>query len=97
MEKSWEVLDVVGYQETSGIAYEEIKSDGTVGKRQKQVLECLNLGNKTNSEISRETALPINCVTPRTKELRAFGLVEEKGRKRDTITKKLSIIWGLRR
>lgn len=49
----------------------------------------------SNREIAVYAELPINSVTPRCKELRDLGLVVEKGRVEDPITKKTVTVWGL--
>lgn len=61
---------------TSIEAYEKIKP--TIGKRQREVLELLmRVGALNNTEISQWLNLPVNRITPRVKELREKGLVEE--------------------
>jgi len=81
------------YQETSKEAYESIQ--GQLGERQQQVLEAFReLGPSTNKTISQHLGIPINSITPRTKELRTKGLIEEKG----TITQdgRKAITWGIK-
>lgn len=63
--------------------------------RQRQVLDVLRIRDMTNREIMQATGLQINVVTPRCKELRDMGLVVEKGRVEDPLTKKTVTIWGL--
>lgn len=66
------------YQQTSRAAYEELVKTGQIGKRQAQVLSTIleHPFPLTNAEISVLTNLPINCVTPRVKELREKGYVQ---------------------
>jgi predicted ArsR family transcriptional regulator len=66
-------------QNTSLIAYEEIKDD--LGRRQSEVLRLLESSDMPlcNLDISELLNWPINCVTGRVKELREAGLVEDAG------------------
>lgn len=73
--------------------YEELPK---IGNRQRQVMEALRHRNMTNRDIAKATGMPINAVTPRCKELRHFGLVEEKGRVVDPETRKTVTLWGLK-
>lgn len=51
-------------------------SELDLGLKQKVVYDTILVHQPcTNKEISFFTGLPINCVTPRTKELRDMGLV----------------------
>lgn len=63
-------------QSTSKEAYQEIKRD--LGRRQQEVLNFIrNHPSVSNLGIAEGLNLPINSVTPRVKELREAGLVEE--------------------
>lgn len=80
------------YQNTSKLAYEEIIKD--LGKRQLQVYNTLKkLKSATNTMISKELGLPINSITPRTKELRDQKLVGVSKVDKCPITKRTSIFW----
>ena len=84
---------LTGVRETSVKAYyEELPK---VGKRQQLILNTLRVRDMTNRELAAFVNLPINSVTPRCKELRELGLVVEKGKVEDPITKKTVTIWGL--
>lgn len=81
-------------QQTSLWAYQEIKSEGKLGPLQERVLDFLkDYGAATNSEISERTGIKINVLTPRTKELREKGLVEEWKKDYCPITGRKVIFW----
>ena len=67
--------------QTSIMAYNEIKRDGTLGMRQRQVYDCLKSnGPLTDKELSAILHLPINCITPRRGELeKEKHLIESAG------------------
>lgn len=82
-------------QPTSLETYHDLRKEGRLGPRQKQVYEVLEtLGPHTNQEIARIVELPINCVTGRVKELRDIGLVEEK-KKILQANHRSAIVWGV--
>ena len=61
-------------RQTTLDAYELVQQD--ISKRQKEVYNKLKeLGEATNAMLSFELSLPINCITPRVHELRAYGCV----------------------
>lgn len=67
-------------RQTSLDAYEEIKTKGKIGERQRLVYQTLlDAGTLTDLEIAYATGLPINCVTPRRGELVKLGIVEFAG------------------
>lgn len=77
-------------RDTSLEAYHDLD----LGKRQREVLEWIRkLGCPTNNEISQYARIPINCVTPRTKELVDKGLVVECERRACHITGRRAISW----
>lgn len=79
-------------QETSAQAYYTIL--GKLGRKQEEVyLAIKRLGDATNSELSEELGLSINRITPRTKELRDYGLVGEAFRRPCNITGMMAIAW----
>lgn len=80
------------FQQTSLIAFNHVK--GFRGKRHRQICEALAIfGDMCNAEISQITGLPINCITPRVKELRESGFVKSKGI--DMWNGRQVMIWGL--
>lgn len=72
-------------QQTSLLAYEELVKTGKINKRQAQILKAMidHPFPVTNAEIVHLTGLPINCVTPRVKELREKGVVQKAYVKKD--------------
>ena len=66
-------------QQTSFLVFEGLIKTGKINKRQAQVMGALfnHPFPVTNMEIVHLTGLPINCVTPRVKELRGKGLVKK--------------------
>lgn len=64
---------------TSQEAYAKIQ--GKLGYKQKIVYETIKmLGSPTNEQLSDHLGWPINQITPRVFELRAYGLVGTEGR-----------------
>jgi len=81
--------------QTSLSAFYELKDSGRLGERQEQVFQAINKYSPiTNTELSTILKLPINCVTGRVKELRDYGLVMEKGKRKCNITGKMCYVWG---
>lgn len=81
-------------QQTSIDAFRSVAVDGSLGLRQKVLLLCLmNDGRANNRVLSLRTKIPINCVTPRIKELRDAGIVREYSRERDELTGRTAIVW----
>jgi len=78
--------------DTSLEAFKEVKKD--IGKRQLEVYNAIKeLGHGTNTMISKWLNLPINCVTPRVKELRDKKLVGASIVDICPITKRRAIYW----
>lgn len=79
--------------ETSRSAYKFIF--GELGNRQARVLTEIEDSphGLTNSELCRVLRWPINCVTPRTKELRVAGLVAQSGERIDPETGRTCKVW----
>lgn len=64
-------------QKSSNEAYRDIKADGTLGARQKQVLNAVTAGRDFSlQEIAKATGLGINCAAARANELRGLGILE---------------------
>jgi hypothetical protein len=62
---------------TSLEAYDAIKSDGTLGRRQQEVLDAVAPGRDFSlQEIAKATSLGVNVVSGRCFELRELGLLE---------------------
>lgn len=80
-------------QQTSHDAFESIKKSCT--NKQFLVYKALLTKDKTNEEISKMLGWPINCVTPRTKELFDKNIIESKGKKLGTSGRR-AIVWGIR-
>ena len=81
------------YQETSKIAYETVK----IGKRQEEVLNILSeIEDANNQELAILLGWEINRVTPRVKELRDRGLVEESRRSICKLTGRPTIYWKVK-
>ena len=79
-----------------------------LGKNQKAVYDCLAkhgpMSNKQIGKKMREEAMenggtgeewPINTITPRVKENRNMGFIEEYGTQYDSITKRREIVWEI--
>ncbi len=67
-----------------------------LSNRQQQVLETLRrLGSACNRQISAQSGLPINVVTPRCNELVRKGLIEQDHIKMD-ITGRRAIFWKVK-
>jgi len=62
-------------QQTSIIAYLQLQPE--LSTRQEQIYKTLQkIGVATNKDLSNNTGLPINSITPRILELRKKGLVK---------------------
>jgi hypothetical protein len=62
---------------TSIESYHAIREDGTLGKRQAEVLAAVQPGlDYSLQELVRATGLAVNCITGRVAELREMGLLE---------------------
>lgn len=85
----------VTVSQTSLYAYSHLED---LGKRQRQVYDALNdLGEATNTEISRYLSLPINQITPRVKELRVKNVVVGSTQRPCRITKQKVRTWRISR
>jgi len=63
--------------DTSIDTYHDLKADGTLGKRQAQVLAAVTPGlDFSLQELVRSTGLPVNVISGRCHELRDLGLLE---------------------
>ena len=79
-------------QNTSLEAWRIIQPD--LGSMQNMVYNLLKVyPDSSNHDISILLGKPINCVTPRMKELRDKGLVLHSGFKRDETTGKRVMVW----
>ena len=82
-------------QGTSFEAYISIQDE--LGDRQQQVLDVIKkYDGVSNHDISRILSLPINCVTPRVKELRDYNLVVFDDVKKDRITGRRVMCWKVK-
>jgi hypothetical protein len=80
-------------QETSVKAFKEIQEDGTLGKQQQAVIDCLGGGfSFTASEIEARTNLRAH---KRMRELARIGRIEEAGQRKCFVTGKQAITWKL--
>ena len=81
-------------RDTSIAAFAGIKP--TLSDRQSAVYALLQANHAmTNSEIARALGWTVNTVTPRTFELRAFGLVKDCGKRRCKVTGRSAYQWGI--
>lgn len=63
--------------QTSIDTYHAIRDDGTLGKRQAEVLAAVQPGlDYSLQELVRLTGLGVNCIAGRCHELRSLGLLE---------------------
>ena len=82
-------------EETSREAYHSIYD--TLGQRQQEVYDgFLGNGSCTNLELSHLMQIPINCVTPRTNELRKRGLIVEDCKRVCNISGRRAISWKIK-
>ncbi len=78
-------------QQTSLLAYQQLNN---LTARQRLVYNAIStLGTACNLNVSDYLHLPINSITPRVKELREKGLVEESHRDIHPATQRVSIYW----
>jgi predicted transcriptional regulator len=81
-------------EETSLLAYQEVLE--TLGERQSQVYNALKyLKEADNLTISKYLNLPINSITPRTKELRDKKLVGVAKVDLSPVTHRKVIFWKI--
>lgn len=84
-------------RQTSLLAYEELKSDGELGKRQKEVYDYL-FNNSDSSDFEIAIGLGYtdrNSVAPRRKELLDSSLIESINKRKCGITGRLVHVWRL--
>lgn len=81
-------------QQTSILSYQQIARSRELGDVQKQIVLLLkSRGAMNNRLIAFELNKPINCITPRVKELREAGFVRESFRGMDHQTNRRTIFW----
>lgn len=82
-----------GVQPTSVEAFISIQAD--LPERRKKVLEKLQeVGRASNKELSILLKWPINCVTPRVKELRDMGIVDYDSEQPSQGSNKTECVWA---
>lgn len=79
-------------QTTSLQAYSSIKNE-LVGKRKKVLEQLYYMTSASNTELAEALDWPINCVTPRVKELRERYLVRELCKRKCSVTNQTVIEW----
>ena len=81
-------------RETSIISFLEIQ-EYKLGELQKKVLKIIKSSPfpLTDREIIKEIGIEGNSIRPRRNELMKLGILEEAGKRRCTITKKLALTW----
>lgn len=81
--------------EKSIASYHQLLEDGTISKRQSEVLRVLKeeLGQATNRMIAKHLDWDINRVTGRISELREKGLVIPSGSFYDAVTNRTVNMW----
>lgn len=79
----------------SADSYQKLFDNGTISKRQAQVLKVLHLelGQATNRMIANKLGWDINRVTGRISELRDKGLVSHAGDYYDSQTERTVNLW----
>jgi len=79
----------------SANSYQKLFDNGTISKRQAQVLKVLHLelGQATNRMIANKLGWDINRVTGRISELRNKGLVSHAGDYYDSQTERTVNLW----
>ena len=83
------------YQQTSLFAYKSVLPK--LGEKQREVLSVFEdnpYHDYTNMELAEHLGWGINRVTPRVKELRSHGYLEEKEKRLCEITGFRVIAWG---
>tara|TARA_R100001198_G_scaffold96414_1_gene86105 strand:- start:176 stop:439 length:264 start_codon:yes stop_codon:yes gene_type:complete len=81
--------------EKSIASYQQLLEEGTISKRQSQVLHALKeeLGKATNRQLAKHLDWDINRVTGRISELRDKGLVIPSGSYFDVATNRTVNMW----
>lgn len=86
----------MGIRDTSLQAYQEIEKDLCDKKRQ-VVRTIRNLGRPAcNAELADLLSWPINCITPRVKELRDNGILIDVGKKPGPPAGRMVHYWRLK-
>jgi len=75
-------------------AYLDTRDDGFLRSRYGQILAKLGSDSLSNTEIARRVGLPINCVTPRVKELREKGVLALAGWRCCGVTGRRVMVWA---
>jgi hypothetical protein len=84
-------------RQTSLESYYYLKDNKLLNTKQRQVFGTISfLNGATNMEISKFLGWPINCVTPRTRELFQSNKIIDDGERYCPQTKKNHIIWKVR-
>ena len=83
-------------QETSITAYYDLVRSGKICRTELRILEAIdNYGPMTDFEIVQKTGMPIQGVTGRRNALARKKFVVIRGTKRNPVTGKKNIIWGI--
>lgn len=83
-------------QLTSILSFEKLKNEGVNDYQSRRILEVLKgCGNLNNNEIATITHLKISSVTARVHELRMAGKVFFVGHKKDRVTNRKTMVWGV--
>lgn len=81
-------------QQTSLLAYKSLEKIGT---KQRMCYSAIKrMGSAANYDIARELNWDINRITPRVKELREMGLVQEAYKSLHPITDRKVIYWEVK-
>ena len=82
-------------EETSKLAYNELKNEGLLGDRQSKVYQYIrNNPHRTANEIAKGMNFSDgNSVKPRITELKDMGLIETTGKMVCDISNRLCYIW----
>lgn len=67
----------------------------TLSERHQRVMEALEEGPATNTELASRLGWPINTVTPRVHELRKKGVVVEDGKRPCMVTGRTAYVWRI--
>lgn len=80
--------------QTSMLAYIDVMP--SIGAKQKRVYDYIKLiGPSTNLEVSRNTGMPINTVTPRTNELVKIGMLKQCGKRKCLVSGRIAKTWSV--
>ena len=81
-------------QQTSLMSYQQLRSEGEIGRRQSEVLGYIRRNpGCSDRDISKGLALPINMITGRRNELQKLGLISEDGLAYDAETRRNVLRW----